>query len=169
MASRILAFTARLKNLTSDLIGRFARAATTATREHYTAPSLTRYRGRVVVPRVVEAEMAVLKGMVGAFVVSIEGRKELYKEQRRMLKRLANALWDAGPDALDAMLRQDFLAASGEAAQRRVVVDQVQSLTDQAAIAWHERLVGEVDMAALGMWVPTSLGRLAAPHGSGMA
>lgn len=160
---------AQLKNLTSDLIGRFARAATAATQEAYPRRTLTRYQAHVVVPRVIEAEMAVLKGMVGAFVVSIEGRKELYKEQRRMLKRLANALWAAGPDALDAMLRQDFLAASDDAARRRVVVDQVQSLTDQAAIAWHERLVGEVDMTALGMWVPTSLGRLNTPEGSGLA
>ena len=50
---------------------------------------LTRYRAHVVVPRVIEAEMAVLKGIIGAVVVSIEGRKSLYKEQRRVLKRLA--------------------------------------------------------------------------------
>ena len=93
---------ARLKNLTSDLIGRFARAATTATREAYDTSVLTRYRAHVVVPRVVEAEMAVLKGIIGAAVVSIEGRKSLYKEQRRVLARLASALWER-PEALDAM------------------------------------------------------------------
>ncbi|MDQ2699149.1 MAG: deoxyguanosinetriphosphate triphosphohydrolase, partial [Actinomycetota bacterium] len=78
---------ARLKNLTSDLIGRFARAATAATRDAHPGPVLTRYSAHVVVPRVIEAEMAVLKGIIGAFVVSIEGRKQLYKEQRRVLKR----------------------------------------------------------------------------------
>ena len=50
---------ARLKNLTSDLIGRFARAATTATREAYPYETLTRYRAHVVVPRVIEAEMEI--------------------------------------------------------------------------------------------------------------
>ena len=64
---------ARLKNLTSDLIGRFARAATAATREAFPTAELTRYRAHVVVPRVVEAEMAVLKGTIGAAVVIDRG------------------------------------------------------------------------------------------------
>lgn len=144
---------ARLKNLTSDLIGRFARAATTATRETYPARDLTRYRAHVVVPRVVEAEMAVLKGIIGATVVSIDGRKALYREQRRVLKRLASALWEH-PDALDTLHAPDFETAVDDVARRRVVVDQVASLTDQLAIAWHGRLVGEVDAAELGIWAP---------------
>ena len=146
---------ARLKNLTSDLIGRFARAATTATRDAYGMSALTRYRAHVVVPRVVEAEMAVLKGIIGAVVVSIEGRKDLYKEQRRVLKRLATALWEQ-PEALDPLHAEDFAAAETYAARRRVVVDQVASLTDQLAIAWHGRLVGELDAASLGIWSPAA-------------
>ncbi|MEV8266441.1 deoxyguanosinetriphosphate triphosphohydrolase [Microbacterium sp. NPDC076911] len=144
---------AQLKNLTSDLIGRFARAATTATREAYASDVLTRYRAHVVVPRVIEAEMAVLKGIIGAFVVSIEGRKELYKEQRRMLKRLATALWES-PGELDTLHTEDFASAADDAAKRRVVIDQVASLTDQVAIAWHTTLVGEIDPAAVGIWSP---------------
>ncbi|MFB8385782.1 deoxyguanosinetriphosphate triphosphohydrolase [Microbacterium sp. NPDC055910] len=144
---------ARLKNLTSDLIGRFARAATAATRDAYSASALTRYRAHVIVPPVVEAEMAVLKGIIGTAVVSIEGRKELYREQRRVLKRLATALWDS-PDALDALHAADFAACDTDAARRRVVVDQVASLTDQLAIAWHGRLVGDVDAASIGVWAP---------------
>ena len=153
---------ARLKNLTSDLIGRFARAATTATREAYAGPVLTRYRAHVVVPRVIEAEMAVLKGIIGATVVSIDGRKELYREQRRVLKRLASALWDS-PQALDPQYADDFDAAADDDSRRRVVVDQVASLTDQVAIAWHGRLVGEVDAASLGVWAP----RYSEPRPSG--
>lgn len=144
---------ARLKNLTSDLIGRFARAATTATRESYATSVLARYRGHLVVPRVVEAEMAVLKGIIGAAVVSIEGRKDLYKEQRRVLKRLASALWER-PEALDRLHAQDFASARTDAARRRVVVDQVASLTDQLAIAWHGSLVGQLDPASVGVWAP---------------
>nr|WP_308493842.1 deoxyguanosinetriphosphate triphosphohydrolase [Microbacterium protaetiae] len=146
---------ARLKNLTSDLIGRFARAATAATRAAYPGTVLTRYRAHVVVPRVVEAEMAVLKGIIGAFVVTIEGRKALYKEQRRVLKRLADALCER-PDELSSVYAGDFAAAESDAAARRVVVDQVASLTDQQAIAWHGRLIGEVDAASLGVWSPAS-------------
>ena len=146
---------ARLKNLTSDLIGRFARAATTATRDAYATSTLTRYRAHVVVPRVVEAEMAVLKGIIGAVVVSIEGRRSVYKEQRRVLKRLATALRER-PEALDAMHAEDYRGARTDAERGRVVVDQVASLTDQHAIAWHSRLVGDVDAASLGVWAPGS-------------
>lgn len=142
---------ARLKNLTSDLIGRFARAATAATREHYASPVLTRYAGRVIVPRVIEVEMAVLKGIIGAFVVTIEGRKGLYKEQRRVLKRLASALL-AHPEHLDALHAEDFALAETDAARKRVIVDQVASLTDRFAIEWHGRLIGPVDLRELGLW-----------------
>ena len=34
------------------------------------------------------------------------------------------------------------------------IVDQVASLTDQLAIAWHGRLVGQVDAASVGVWAP---------------
>ena len=151
---------ARLKNLTSDLIGRFARAATAATREHYDIPVLTRFRGRVIVPRVIEVEMAVLKGVIGAFVVSIDGRKGLYKEQRRVLARLADALIER-PENLDALHAEDFAAAVTDAARRRVIVDQVATLTDRFAIEWHSRLVGPVDLRELGLW--SSDGRATAP------
>ena len=142
---------AQLKNLTSDLIGRFARAATAATREHFASPDLTRYRGRVIVPRVIEVEMAVLKGVLGAFVVSIDGRKGLYKEQRRVLKRLATALWER-PEHLDRLHAEEFSRADDDAARRRVVVDQVATLTDRGAIDWHARLIGPVDLRELGLW-----------------
>jgi len=142
---------AGLKNLTSGLIGRFARAATAATREHYDVPVLTRFHGRVIVPRVIEAEMAALKGIIGAFVVSIEGRKGLYKEQRRVLTRLATALWER-PGNLDRLHAEDFAAAASDAARKRVVVDQVASLTDRFAIEWHARLIGPVDLRELGLW-----------------
>lgn len=145
---------AQLKNLTSELIGRFSRAATTATRDAYPGALLTRYRAHVVVPRIVEVEIAVLKGVIGAVVVSIDGRKELYKEQRRVLKRLATALWEAGPAALDPVFAGDFEDAGSDADRRRVVVDQVASLTDQVALAWHARFVGEIDAASIGIWTP---------------
>ncbi|MAM54886.1 MAG: deoxyguanosinetriphosphate triphosphohydrolase, partial [Microbacterium sp.] len=82
------------------------------------------------------------------------GRRELYKEQRRVLKRLASALWDS-PQALDPQYADDFDAADDDDSRRRVVVDQVASLTDQVAIAWHGRLVGEIDAASLGVWAPS--------------
>jgi dGTPase len=36
----------------------------------------------------------------------------------------------------------DWRAAADDDARLRVVIDQVASLTDRAAVSWHERLVG---------------------------
>ena len=55
--------------------------------------------------------------------------------------------------------------ASGpeQGARRRVVVDQVASLTDRFAIEWHARLIGPVDLRELGLW--SSDGRATVPAG----
>lgn len=151
---------ARLKNLTSDLIGRFARASVSATRDAYGTTALVRYNAHVIVPRVIEVEIAVLKGIMGQAIVTIEARKGVYKEQRRVLKRLADALWStdalwsAGSDVLEPAFAADFVAAESDAERARVVVDQIASLTDQSAIDWHNRLVGEIDPAEVGIWTP---------------
>ena len=113
---------------------------------------LTRYRAHVVVPRDVECEIAVLKGIIGAHVVTIAGRASFYKEQRRLLKRLGSALLAAGPGELERPFADDWAAASTDAARKRVVVDQVASLTDQSALTWHARLVGEIDATTVGIW-----------------
>jgi dGTPase len=153
---------ARLKNLTSDLIGRFARASVAATREAHAGPQLARYAAHVVVPRVVETEIAVLKGIMGQAIVTIDARKGVYKEQRKVLTRLADALWStdalwsAGADVLEPAFTADFLDAGTDAERARVVVDQVASLTDQTAVDWHNRLVGEIDPAEVGIWSPRS-------------
>jgi dGTPase len=129
----------RLKNLTSQLIGRFAGAATQATREHFSG-SLARFGGTLVVPREIQAEIAVLKGIVAANVMSTNARKPLYTEQRELLATLADAL-RANPTQLDAGFLPDWNAASDDAARSRVIVDQVASLTDQSATEWYARLV----------------------------
>lgn len=133
---------ARLKNLTSELIGRFARAATTATREHYSSGSLVRFAGSIVVAAEIEAEIAVLKGIVAAFVMAADQRQPIYQQQREILTELADALWNAGPGALDTGFAADFAAAQTDAARRRVIVDQVASLTDQSALVLHRGIVG---------------------------
>ena len=98
----------QLKNLTSQLIGRFAGAATRATREAHPSGSLIRFGASVVVPREIEAEIAVLKGIVAAYVMANDSRQPLYVEQREVLTELADALWSAGPGALDVGFAADF-------------------------------------------------------------
>lgn len=131
---------AGLKNLTSTLIGRFAAAATAATLEAAADPAdLIRFGATVIVPREVQAEIAVLKGIVAAFVMSKNTRQPLYVQQRELLTELSDALW-VDPSSLDPGFAADFAAAPSDAARRRAVVDQVASLTDQSAGVWHARL-----------------------------
>ena len=132
---------ARLKNLTSQLIGRFAHEAVHATRAAYPRQSLARFGADVIVPRETAAEIAVLKGIVAANVMSMTTRQPIYVRQRALLTELADALWQAGDAALDPGFRDDFRSAADDAARRRAIVDQVASLTDQSAMAWHERVV----------------------------
>jgi len=130
----------RLKNLTSQLIGRFAGIATQATLESHDSTSLIRFGAGVVVPSGIRAEIAVLKGIVAANVMSTNSRKPIYAQQRDTIVELAEALLNRGEDALEAGFAADWRAASDDAARKRAVVDQVASLTDQSANTWHTAL-----------------------------
>lgn len=131
---------AQLKNFTSDMIGRFARTAIGHTVAAADGRPLARYGANVVVPRDVWAEIAVLKGIVAAFVMQSGRRQPIYQQQRELLLELADALWDTGESELEPAFAADLRDATDEAAARRAVIDQVASLTDQSAISWHRRL-----------------------------
>ncbi len=132
---------ARLKNLTSQLIGRFAGSAAEATRAAHSG-SLARFGGDVEVPADTRAEIAVLKGIVAANVMSTNARQPIYSRQRGILTELADHLWASGDEHLDPVFREDWAAAADDTARRRVIVDQVASLTDVSVSIWHDRLVG---------------------------
>lgn len=135
---------AGLKNLTSQLIGRFAQTATSATLEAYPHEQLLiRHRADVVVPRGIAAEIALLKGAVAGFVMSLPVRQPVYARQRELLAELLDGLWATGSRHLERPLADAFERAADDAARRRVLVDQVASLTDQSALALHREVVGE--------------------------
>lgn len=131
---------ARLKNFTSEMIGRFARAAIRHTLDAADGAPLARYGADIVVPRDIRSEIAVLKGIVAAFVMESGRRQPTYRRQRELLIELTETLWQAGDTELEPAFADDFRAASSESRARRAVVDQVASLTDQSAIAWYRRL-----------------------------
>ncbi|OJX63907.1 MAG: deoxyguanosinetriphosphate triphosphohydrolase [Micrococcales bacterium 73-13] len=132
---------ARLKNLASRLIGRFVGAAQRATREAHPQTSLARYGADLVVPAATRAEIAVLKGIVGSYVMANVTRQPVYVRQRAVLTELADRLLSIGPGHLDIEFQGDWIAAPDDAGRRRVVVDQIASLTDQNAMTWHSLLV----------------------------
>jgi dGTPase len=130
-----------LKNLASDLIGRFVSQTINAIVDASPVDSMARYGARIEVPASVKAEIAVLKGIVSAFLMSHESRRPIYEWQRSLLSELADALLASNGENLDVYCTSAWAKAKSEIEQRRVVVDQVASLTDQSAITMHNRLV----------------------------
>jgi len=135
---------AALKNLTSELIGRFCVAAQQATLGAHPdgAGPLTRYAADLVVPPRQRLECALLKGITAHYVMSRAGAAETQARERELLAELAHAVERGAPRTLDPLLRPAWDYACGDAARRRVIIDQIASLTDTSAIAWHHRLCG---------------------------
>jgi dGTPase len=131
---------AALKNLTSSLIGDFCAAATAATHEAFGSAPLARYAADLVVPRETNLEIAVLKGVAAHLVMRAQDRQGLLDRQREVVDGLVVALQRRGPSALEVPFQADFAAAADDDTRLRVVVDQVASLTDASALAWHARL-----------------------------
>jgi dGTPase len=131
---------ARLKDATSQLIGRFCLAAERATREAYGPGRLTRYAAQLVVPRPVRLECAVLKAVADRYVMQRADQERRRAEQRIVIAELADALLARVPEGLDRQFRGLYDEAQDDRARLRVVVDQIASLTDAAALTLHRRL-----------------------------
>ncbi|MFF0444974.1 deoxyguanosinetriphosphate triphosphohydrolase [Streptomyces sp. NPDC004609] len=131
---------ARLKDATSQLIGRFCLAAEGATRQAYGTGRLTRYAAELVVPREARNECAVLKAVADRYVMQRAEQEALRADQRIVLAELAEALTVRAPDSLDPQFRALFDAAQDDRARGRVIVDQLASLTDASARTLHAQL-----------------------------
>ncbi|WP_127480589.1 deoxyguanosinetriphosphate triphosphohydrolase [Nocardioides pantholopis] len=130
---------AALKNLTSDLIGRFCGAVQHATFAAGDGPFL-RYAADLVVPRTTQLEIAVLKGIAAHYVMQADDRLAAMDRQRELVMELVAVLAHRGADALQRPYADDWHAASDDAGRLRAVIDQVASLTDASAVEWHHRL-----------------------------
>ncbi len=131
-----------LKHVTSVLTGRLVAAAIAATRAKFGSGALRRYAADLVVPRRTRAECALLKGLALRYVMRRPGSRQRYEQQREILTGLVHALRLRAPDGLDPVFAPLWRAAPDDAARLRVVIDQVASLTDPAAVHWHRRLSG---------------------------
>jgi dGTPase len=132
---------ARLKDLASQLIGRFAQAAEVATQEKYGDGDLTRYSANLVVPRAQRVEVALLKSMAGHYVINADDSQIRYADQQKLLTELVEAILQSAPAALEGFFLQDWQQAQTDQQRLRVVIDQVASLTDPGAVALHNRLI----------------------------
>jgi dGTPase len=93
--------------------------------------------------------MAVLKGVAAHYVMRADDRVAAMSRQRELVAELVEGLTERAPDSLDPLFADDWRAAPSDAARRRVVIDQVASLTDASAVARHA-LVAERGRAAAG-------------------
>ena len=132
---------AMLKNLTSDVIGRFCGSVKEATYAAGGGP-FARYGADLVVPEQTRLEIALLKGIAAHYVMRTDERAAKMDHQRNVLSGLVEHLSETAPDDLDRQFADDWRAAEDDAARLRVVIDQVASLTDVTALAWHQRLRG---------------------------
>ncbi|MBL1074573.1 deoxyguanosinetriphosphate triphosphohydrolase [Nocardia sp. 2] len=119
-----------LKRLTSDLVGRFATAAVEATRAAWGGRQLARYAADLEVPRIVAAEVAVLKTMALRYVLSDPIHQVRQAGQRERILLVAHRLLEAAPRGLDRMLAPSWETAADDSARVRVVVDQIASYTE---------------------------------------
>ena len=133
---------AGLKDLTSQLIGRFCLAAEQATRTRYGPGRLTRYAAELVVPRGVRLECAVLKAVAVRYVMQRDEQARLRSRQRIVIAELADALVRSAPHGLDPVFAALYEEAEDDRGALRAVVDQIATLTDASALVLHARLTG---------------------------
>jgi dGTPase len=131
---------ARLKDATSQLIGRFCLAAEGATRAAYGIGRFTRYAAELVVPRATRLECAVLKAVADRYVIQRADQELARADQRVVIAELGDALVARAPDGLDPQFRALYDAAKDDTARLRAIVDQIASLTDTSARTLHAHL-----------------------------
>ncbi len=131
---------ARLKDSTSQLIGRFVLAAELETRKVHGNGALRRYEADLVIPREQEVEVDFLKAVAGHYLINAAISQERYAKQQIVIKELVEMLHKHAATALDSIFVKDWKSSSDETSRMRIIIDQVASLTDPGAYALHARL-----------------------------
>lgn len=121
---------AALKAMTSELVSRFVTAAVTGTRQQFGEGALGRYAADLVIPEPVLAEVTLLKSVAVLYVMDEAQHLANQQRQRERIFRVTDYLWRGGSGALDPMFSSWFDAAASDREARRVVIDQVASLTE---------------------------------------
>ena len=133
---------ARLKDTTSQLIGRFVLAAEKETRSKHGEGTLSRYSANLEIPRDALIEVDFLKAVAGHYLINAAASQERYEKQQIVIRELVEMLFAKAPLELDPIFEDDWKTADNDSARLRVVIDQIASLTDPGAYALHAHLLG---------------------------
>ncbi|UIZ91686.1 deoxyguanosinetriphosphate triphosphohydrolase [Corynebacterium sp. CNCTC7651] len=150
-----LASWAQLKQLTSELVGRYVGAVVAATREAHAsttasiapadarsatpatfaapaseAPALGRMHGNLVIPADIEAEVRLLKTIAVLYVMDLPAHIARQDRQRERIYRVYDYLLAGAPGTLDTIYQQWWIAAETDLERERVIVDQIASMTE---------------------------------------
>lgn len=133
---------ARLKNITSELIGRFILSICDATGVGGQTGQVARYDANLIIPADTLAEIYVLKGLAVLYVMAPREHEPTYQRERTLLHDLCDVLWDSEGQKIAPQFKIDWNAAADDNERLRVVVDQVASLTDTSANRLHAEICG---------------------------
>ena len=132
---------ARLKDSTSQLIGRFVLAAELETRKIHGDGSLSRYNANLEIPRDQVVEVDFLKAIAGHYLINTNASQDRYAKQQVIIAQLVEMLTARAPRELDSVFIKSWNEAGDEWGRMRVIIDQVAALTDPGAYALHARLI----------------------------
>jgi dGTPase len=132
---------ARLKDSTSQLIGRFVLAAELETRKIHGVGPLSRYSADLEIPREQKIEVDFLKAIAGHYLINAAHSQDRYAKQQVIISELVEMLRARAPQELDSFFLKSWNEAGDELARMRVIIDQVAALTDPGAYALHAALL----------------------------
>ena len=132
---------ARLKDSTSQLIGRFVLAAELETRKIHGDGALSRYSADLEIPRDQVVEVDFLKAIAGHYLINASDSQERYARQQIIIAELVEMLIACAPRELDSIFIKSWNEAADERERMRVIIDQVAALTDPGAYALHAHLI----------------------------
>jgi dGTPase len=128
------------KNLTSEVVGRLCQAAQDGTRAASGPGPLSRYDAGLAVPRRQLLECALLKAVAAHYVMDRPRARAEQARERDLIAELALAVSRGAPATLDPFFQPAWDSAADDRERHRVIIDQLASLTDTSALAWHARL-----------------------------
>lgn len=131
--------TVALKKMTSEFVGRFVGGVLGANQHLSVAQRLT---GRLVIPPAVKAEVMILKTLAILYVMDDPGHLRRQDRQREQIARVYDFLQFTGPELLDPIFQEWYLAAQSDQAATRVLVDQIASLTESRLQRLDEKIRG---------------------------